>query len=337
MATKTATARLPLTILSTLFLFFGLLSSAYISFLAGQHTSLLLNNILQQPTITIVLNDERITNIRDNINNSTTDLPAPHVVERSPSGQHLFIDVKNINSELLRSKHELVYIMQNLHKSAMSSYHCHHTHNSTISDDKGGLTCFVISLHGHITLHTWPNDGVILLDFFSHDNNVDLIEKKLPLIEETFATLGQDTNSTTTNKSTKPKLHWGHKLRGLSYSNYKQDKNPMDSELGNDILRKRHFDIKRLLVSTKTKFQQADVYEIRHPSAGTIYSMVGRELQDGRTSSSKGHQSVGPDRALFIDGVLQSSLYGEAAYHESLVHPAMLAHPNPKRVAIIGG
>ena len=63
--------------------------------------------------------------------------------------------------------------------------------------------------------------------------------------------------------------------------------------------------------------------------------MVGRELQDG--SSSKGHQSVGPDRALFIDGVLQSSLYGEAAYHESLVHPAMLVHPNPKRVAIIGG
>ena len=66
-----------------------------------------------------------------------------------------------------------------------------------------------------------------------------------------------------------------------------------------------------------------------------VYSMVGRELQNG--SSSKGHQSVGPDRALFIDGVLQSSLYGEAAYHESLVHPAMLMHPNPKRVAIIGG
>ena len=38
-----------------------------------------------------------------------------------------------------------------------------------------------------------------------------------------------------------------------------------------------------------------------------------------------------------MDGVLQSTLYGEAAYHETLVHPSMIAHPNPKRVAIIGG
>lgn len=37
------------------------------------------------------------------------------------------------------------------------------------------------------------------------------------------------------------------------------------------------------------------------------------------------------------DGVLQSSLYGDAPYHEALVHPVMIAHPNPRRVAIIGG
>lgn len=34
---------------------------------------------------------------------------------------------------------------------------------------------------------------------------------------------------------------------------------------------------------------------------------------------------------------MQSRRSGEAAYHEALVHPAMFAHPNPKRVAIIGG
>jgi spermidine synthase len=28
---------------------------------------------------------------------------------------------------------------------------------------------------------------------------------------------------------------------------------------------------------------------------------------------------------------------GDAAYHEALVHPALFAHKNPKRVAIIGG
>ena len=43
------------------------------------------------------------------------------------------------------------------------------------------------------------------------------------------------------------------------------------------------------------------------------------------------------DRVLFLDGVSQSARTGNAAYHESLVQPAMFAHANPKRVAIIGG
>ena len=45
-----------------------------------------------------------------------------------------------------------------------------------------------------------------------------------------------------------------------------------------------------------------------------------------------------PNQWLFLDGVMQSSYLGDAAYHEALVHPAMLAHSvGPKRVAIIGG
>ena len=42
-------------------------------------------------------------------------------------------------------------------------------------------------------------------------------------------------------------------------------------------------------------------------------------------------------KALVLDGKIQSSAYDEWIYHESLVHPVMLAHPNPKRVAVIGG
>ena len=44
-----------------------------------------------------------------------------------------------------------------------------------------------------------------------------------------------------------------------------------------------------------------------------------------------------PKRFLFLDGVSQSTSKGDAGYHETLVHPAMFGHPNPKRVAIIGG
>jgi len=66
--------------------------------------------------------------------------------------------------------------------------------------------------------------------------------------------------------------------------------------------------IEKVLVSSKTKFQEIDVVELA-------------EL----------------GKALVIDGKLQSALYDEYWYHEALVHPPMLAHPNPVRVLVVGG
>jgi spermidine synthase len=42
-------------------------------------------------------------------------------------------------------------------------------------------------------------------------------------------------------------------------------------------------------------------------------------------------------KVLVIDGETQSSQYDEAFYHESLVYPALLAHPKPRRALILGG
>lgn len=42
-------------------------------------------------------------------------------------------------------------------------------------------------------------------------------------------------------------------------------------------------------------------------------------------------------RMLFLDGVAQSSQRDEFIYHEAMVHPAMLTHPQPRSVCIIGG
>jgi len=40
---------------------------------------------------------------------------------------------------------------------------------------------------------------------------------------------------------------------------------------------------------------------------------------------------------MALDGDLQSCASDEALYHEALVHPAMLLHPDPKNVLILGG
>ncbi|XP_008802681.2 thermospermine synthase ACAULIS5-like [Phoenix dactylifera] len=42
-------------------------------------------------------------------------------------------------------------------------------------------------------------------------------------------------------------------------------------------------------------------------------------------------------KALVIDGKLQSTEIDEFIYHESLVHPALLHHPSPKMIFIMGG
>ena len=42
-------------------------------------------------------------------------------------------------------------------------------------------------------------------------------------------------------------------------------------------------------------------------------------------------------RSLLLDGKTQSTERDEHIYHETLVHPAMLLHPDPRRVFIGGG
>ncbi|MCS7104616.1 MAG: polyamine aminopropyltransferase [Thermofilaceae archaeon] len=66
--------------------------------------------------------------------------------------------------------------------------------------------------------------------------------------------------------------------------------------------------VKRVLYSGETKFQKVDIVE--------TFSF---------------------GKCLFLDGKLQSSEYDERVYHEALVHPAMVTHPEPRRVLIIGG
>ncbi|HEU4557086.1 MAG TPA: hypothetical protein VFS20_04525 [Longimicrobium sp.] len=42
-------------------------------------------------------------------------------------------------------------------------------------------------------------------------------------------------------------------------------------------------------------------------------------------------------RCLFLDGVLQASVYDEFVYHETLVHPASVLHRAPRTVLVLGG
>ncbi|NJE85133.1 polyamine aminopropyltransferase [Thermococcus sp. CX2] len=68
------------------------------------------------------------------------------------------------------------------------------------------------------------------------------------------------------------------------------------------------FKVKERLFETQTKYQRLELYE-----------------------------TEGFGKLLVLDGTVQLVEIGEESYHEPLVHPVMLAHPNPKNVLIIGG
>ncbi len=59
-------------------------------------------------------------------------------------------------------------------------------------------------------------------------------------------------------------------------------------------------------------------------------------MYDETSYEAQHPQVFEPDRIVFTNGVLQSRRSSGAAFYEMFVHPALFAHHNPKRVAVIG-
>jgi len=116
-----------------------------------------------------------------------------------------------------------------------------------------------------------------------------------------------------------------------------EDGNYLSTELGNDFLSDMSYTLKETVTSTATTFQHIDIYNLVHPTDLSHESYLLSHHSNSSTYHSNNQDLFRPNRIVFLDGVVQSTLYGLEAYHEALVHPAMFAHPNPRRVAIIGG
>ena len=127
---------------------------------------------------------------------------------------------------------------------------------------------------------------------------------------------------------------WSHKLRG--YRTYNLE-NPLEQDLGKYYLRQHNMDLKIPLVSKETDFQHVDIYEHIFPNERGSLASYEKSLSNDGSYESLHPELYRPNKVLFLDGVQQSTYYGDAAYHEALVHPAMIAQDDPKRVAIIGG
>lgn len=89
------------------------------------------------------------------------------------------------------------------------------------------------------------------------------------------------------------------------------------------------------MTSVETDFQRIDIYDVIFEE--TEMKGYKKSLVNDVSYESRHKSLFRPNRVIYLDGWIQSSLKSEAAYHEALVQPALFTHSNPKRVAIIGG
>mmetsp|Transcript_12427 Transcript_12427/g.18221 ORF Transcript_12427/g.18221 Transcript_12427/m.18221 type:complete len:859 (-) Transcript_12427:147-2723(-) len=238
--------------------------------------------------------------------------------EHLPAGQHLLVDMKGLEAAFLNSEERLAHAMVEVVNEAsltLLSYHCHALLPS-------GVSCVGVLLESHVSFHTWPSAGVITLDLFTCGNNCLL--PVVPIIERLF--------SIPASPNEKPQIVWSHQLRGFRNGN----SSPLSTWDSTSILATLDMEYKEQIASKQTNFQRIDIYDIISARFNTREEY---ELSLAKDDSyySQNPDFFSPDRVVLLDGILQSRRKGENAYHESLVHPAMFAHSNPQRVAIVGG
>jgi len=225
--------------------------------------------------------------------------------EGGPNGLHLLVDIEHVDSEFLNSEERLARAMMELIEHTedvtMLSYHCHGLAPT-------GVSCVGILNPGTaVTFHTWPMEGVITMDVYVTGNN-------LPTLEAVRSLFGVP-SAKDREQAAEPHMVWAKKQRG--FVNPKGDM-------------ERDADLPWKLGTMSDKFEHVATVET------PFQSIVIADLKEKRFGGARASKEQ-KDRAVYLDGVLQSRRFGDAAYHEALVHPALFTHDRPRRVVIVGG
>lgn len=247
--------------------------------------------------------------------------------EHQPAGQHLLIDIKNVDGSFLNSELRLANAMVDLVRMSgltMLSYHCHQL-------DPVGVSCIGVLLESHVSFHTWPIEGVITFDLFTCGP-----KSLIPYLDTIKELFGVPRQFSHTGGSTadQPHMNWSYKKRGFKRSSKSNPEATTDMNMF--LLGWMEYDMKQLVVDVDTDFQTIEIYDVLNPRFRDLDSYKRSLAKDGSYEATH-PEFFKPDRIVYMDHIMQSRLFGEAAYHEALVHPALFAHANPKRVAIIGG
>lgn len=173
----------------------------------------------------------------------------------------------------------------------------------------GGITGAVLLAESHLALHTWPERGGVTLDVyvcnFTDDNS--------GRAEQLFASLmvAFRPKSQVVNRINRGDLAASTESAAVDASGPVPGGGARTSELVFDWLNAHSgygFTASRRLQTIESPYQRLEVYDT--PQFGKLFR---------------------------LDGRLMTSEKEEFFYHECMTHPALLTHPNPQSVLVIGG
>jgi S-adenosylmethionine decarboxylase proenzyme len=215
--------------------------------------------------------------------------------EHQPAGQHLLVDLKNVDADFLNSEERLANAIVDVIKEGgltLLSYHCHALIPS-------GVSCVGVLLESHISLQTWPEEGVITLDLFTCGS-----APLLPVIPKLIQLFGVGENV---------QSQWSHSLRGFRDG----ERHILDnqSDLAVWVLSPLEMYKKENVVSYKSPIQQIDIWDVVDLEATpTHQDAIRHNLQPGDPRWLT-PELVTPDRLLFLDGTLQVRFMRDYAHH----------------------
>lgn len=253
---------------------------------------------------------------------SAQSMTTAGTADMDPSSQHFVLDFKGASAEFLESKYKLIETFTEASKALNMELV---TANCQINKASvKGVTCLGVFDKGQMAVQTWPGGNTMSVDVIQQGS--DSILSSVSVLLNAF---GVNADSKSENEDDDDKLSfWSVDYRGKAIDNRYTE---AYSTVANSLVCK----VKKILLEEVFEGKKLEIWEVMEIDQTVNHEdSIARNLQPGDQRWIN-NELGRPHLAIFLDGREAGTTDPEDLISEEIfVHPAMLSHENPKKIAI---